>query len=112
MTADEIIELARHNSPMPAEFTLAEQMLYKSMRLTYDSYKRGLIDKAQGTSERKTAVRLFERYKLAEKSYRDLARRGKAIGELLCKINKDGCELCKQMAKIYDGRLPVKEEFK
>ena len=110
MTADDIIELARHNSPMPAEFTLAEQLLYKSMRLTYYSYKRGLINKAQGMAERKAAVRQFERYRLAEKSYRDLAKRGKAIGELLCKVNKDGCELCKQIAKIFDGRLTTKED--
>lgn len=108
MTANEVIELARHNTPLPDNATLTEGLLYKTMRLTYAAYREGEISKEQGTQERKNAVKQFDKYQLYEKAYRNNAKRGKAIGELLCEVNKYGCELCKRIAKIYDGREALK----
>lgn len=110
MTADEVIELARHNSPLPDDATLTEGLLYKTMRLTYAAYREGEISKEQGTQERKNAVKQFEKYHMYEKSYRNSARRGKEIGNLLSEVNKHGCELCKRIAKIYDGREALTED--
>ena len=42
-TADEVIELARHNTPLPCDATLSEGLLYKSMRLTYAAFREGEI---------------------------------------------------------------------
>lgn len=42
-TADEVIELARHNTPLPDDVTLSEGLLYKSMRLTYAAFREGEI---------------------------------------------------------------------
>ncbi|MFR1348276.1 MAG: hypothetical protein ACLSAQ_00990 [[Eubacterium] siraeum] len=110
MTADEIIELAKHNTPLPDDATLAEGLLYKSMRLTYAAFREGEITKEQGAQERKQAVKQFDKYQMYEKAYRNNAKRGKAIGKLLCEVNKHGCELCKRMAKIYDGREALKDD--
>lgn len=110
MTADEVIELAKHNTSLPDDVTLAEGLLYKSMRLTYAAFREGEITKEQGAQERKQAVKQFDKYQLYEKAYRNNAKRGKAIGELLCEVNKHGCELCKRIAKIYDGREALKDE--
>ena len=66
--------------------------------------------KYQRNKARKNAVKQFDKYQLYEKAYRNNAKRGKAIGELLCEVNKHGCELCKRIAKIYDGREALKNE--
>nr|DAN85533.1 MAG TPA: hypothetical protein [Caudoviricetes sp.] len=29
---------------------------------------------------------------------------------MLCEVNKHGCELCKRIAKIYDGREALKDD--
>ena len=42
-TADEVIELARHNTPLPCDATLSEGLLYKSMCLTYAAFREGEI---------------------------------------------------------------------
>ena len=52
----------------------------------------------------------FDKYQLYEKAYRNNAKCGKAIGKLLCEVNKHGCELCKRMDKIYDGREALNDD--
>lgn len=99
MTANEVIELARHNTPLPDNATLTEGLLYKTMRLTYATYREGEISKEQGTQERKNAVKQFDKYQLYEKAYRNNAKRGKAKALALCTSSCEDaiaecCESC------------------
>ena len=103
MTAQEIDEMAKRNSPMPEKMTQSEQILFKSLRLTYESFRRGLIDKRQGAKEKTEAINCFERMKLQERAYSECSKRAAEIGVLLAEANKNGCEICRKIADIFTG---------
>lgn len=113
MTAEEIALMAQHNEPMPESFSLAEQLLYKSIRLTYESFRRGLIDRKQGAKEKQAAMTRFGIVQLQERVYRECAKRAVEIGKLLAEANKCGCETCRKIADTYTGiqrRINDKQE--
>ena len=103
MTAQEIAEMARRNSPMPEKMTQSEQMLFKSLRLTYEALRCGLIDKHQGEKEKKEAINCFERMRLQERMYSECSERAAEIGVLLSEANKCGCEVCRKIADVFTG---------
>lgn len=105
MTVDEICELAKRSSPMPADMLLSEQGLYLALRNIYDSYRRGIIDDKQGKREKLNVIKQYENLKLGERIYLRQAKMSVELGKLLAKANKEGCELCKTMVKVIDGRL-------
>ena len=103
MTAQEIDEMAKHNSPMPEKMTQSEQVLFKNLRLTYEAFRCGLIDKHQGEKEKKEAINCFERMRLQERTYSECSKRAAEIGILLAEANKNGCEICRKIADIFTG---------
>ena len=107
MTVDEICELAKRSSPMPADMLLSEQGLYLALRNIYDSYRRGIIDDKQGKREKLNAIKQYENLKLGERIYLRQAKMSVELGKLLAKANKEGCEVCRQMAGLLDGRIVV-----
>lgn len=107
MTAEQICKAAQNNDPVPADMLLSEQGLYFALRNIYDSYRRGVIDNKQGKREKLNAIKQYENLKLGERIYRRQAKMSVELGKLLTKANKEGCEICKQMAKLITGRLIV-----
>lgn len=105
MTVDEICELAKRSSPMPADMLLSEQGLYLALRNIYDSYRRGIIDDKQGKREKLNAIKQYENLKLGEEIFHRQAKMSVELGKLLTKANKEGCEVCKQMAGLLTGRI-------
>ena len=83
MTAEEIALMAQHNEPMPESFSLAEQLLYKSIRLTYESFRRGLIDRKQGAKEKQAGC-----YKQVQSGQHGYAVQSKAS---LCERRQQRC---------------------
>lgn len=109
MTVEEICELAKRNSPLPKTDYMSEQWLYATLRLTYDGYRHGLIDDKQGKKEKITALKRYEDIKSWEKIFRRQAAVGKELGLLMSEANKSGCEICRKMAGLIDGRIVPKE---
>ena len=103
MTSQEIADMARRNSPMPEKMTQPEQILFKSLRLTYEAFRRGLIDKRQGEKEKREAINCFERMRLQERMYSECSERAAEIGVLLSEANKSGCEVCRKIADVFTG---------
>ena len=103
MTSQEIDEMAKRNSPMPEKMSQSEQILFKSLRLTYEAFRRGLIDKRQGAKEKTEAINCFERMRLQEQMYVECSERAAEIGVLLSEANKCGCEVCRKIADVFTG---------
>lgn len=104
---DEISQMAKDNAVMPSDFTNCEQYLFSILRLIYAAYSKGLIDSKEGKREKDIALKNYKDMELAERIYRRQRKECKAIGQLTTEIEKNGCELCKQIAKIYDGRITI-----
>lgn len=103
-TVDQIIDYARNNSVMPSDFTMCQQYLYSILRLIYSAYGKRLIDKPTAIAEKNHAIKMYNEIYKHEHMFLEQARRSAAISELLLDANQNGCEICKHIAKIYDGR--------
>ena len=109
MTADEIYELARKRQPEPDDLTLPEQLLYTVARNIYQSYKDGIIGIEQARQEKQQSIRNFERLSTRYEVYDDHARRRVMISQLLTEADKNGCEICRRVSRVFDGRETVRD---
>ena len=81
------------------------------MRCLYHDYRLGYLDKEQAQKEREKIKRAYvqalndEQLKLKE------GRRFDDLRVAMSKVNRDielhGCDLCKQMVKLMDGKLSI-----
>lgn len=104
MTAEQIYELARKRQPFPDNAPLSEQLLYSTARNIYKAFSDGIITEAQAKQEKANSIQAFAAHSRAEQSAADIFRRMAAISELLLEAEKSGCEYCKRIARIFDGR--------
>lgn len=104
MTAEQIYELARKRQPIPDNTTLSEQLLYTTARNIYKAYSDGIITEEQAKREKGNSVRAFGVQSLSENASKTIFTRLLAISELLSQAEKNGCEYCRKIARIYDGR--------
>ena len=109
MTADEIYELARKSLPAPDSLTLPEQLLYTTARNIYKSYRDGIIGLEQAKQEKLQSIRNFEILNLKYEIYSDHVRRRVKISQLLTEADKNGCEICRRVSRVFDGREPVRD---
>ena len=107
MTADEIYELARKRQPAPDNLTLPELCLYTTARNIYKSYYDGIITLEQAKNEKQKSISGFERMNMRYEVYDDHVRRRVKISQLLTEADKNGCEICKRVSRVFDGREPV-----
>lgn len=110
MTAEEISDLAMKQMPLPKTEYLSEQWLYTIIRHIYSEYRSGIIDAKQGKREKLNAVKQYEHIRHWERVFRRQAAVGKELGELMCKANKQGCDICRQMTAFIDGRILIEED--
>ena len=52
---------------MPKGLEYPDQILYLELRLLYDSYKRGLVDREAATAEKIELLRTYEAHKIVDK---------------------------------------------
>ena len=109
MTADEIYELARKRQPAPDNITLPEQLLYTTARNIYKSYSDGIISLEQAKSEKQKSIRDFESLSLKYDIYSDHMKRMVEISQLLSEADKNGCDICRRVSRVFDGREPVRD---
>lgn len=105
MTADEIYEFARRKRPAPDNLTLCEQMLYTTARNIYKAYSDGIITLEQAKKEKNRSITAFGTLTLSERVYLAHMRRMVEISSVLAEAEKCGCEYCKSIARIFDGRI-------
>ena len=104
MTPEEIDNLARKRELLPDNAGLVARNLYHSLVMLYKEYRDGIIDEV---SARKEKQLLFSQYGINERNERmwaEQARRMVEISKVMIEINKSGCPLCQQVARLFDGR--------
>lgn len=105
MTVEELCKMAQRNEPMPEGLCLSEQFLYGAVRNAYVAYRSGTITAEEGKNEKNYALMEYHKIRLWEEIFRNQHNKATELGLLMSKVNKEGCELCKTMAKVIDGRL-------
>jgi hypothetical protein len=117
MTVKEIDTLAKSKSALPIDSAIIEAGLYTKLCQLY-----GLFDYHEITVDeaKKQKADLFEAFEyengkdkqiseLNDKIERDRKifeqddKRRVAISGLMCKANKQGCEICREISRFYDG---------
>ena len=104
MTGNELFDIARKKMPQPDGLTLSELMLFTIARNICKALSDGVIDREQAHREKLNAIKVFEMDRLSERVWTDSARRMVAISQVLGEAEKNGCEHCRRVAKIFDGR--------
>lgn len=109
LTTEELCKLAQNNEPMPEGLLLSEQFLFGTIRNIYAAYRAGTITVEQGKNEKNLALGQYENIKLWERIFHEQHKKSVELDKLLVKANKEGCEVCKQMAGLIDGRIVIHE---
>jgi hypothetical protein len=79
MAESKLLELpyektAMAGGEMPKGLEYPDQILFLSLRLLYDSYKRKLIDRETATREKIEFLRTYEANKIGEKAVKECAK--------------------------------------
>ncbi len=78
--------------------------LFIGMKYLYIAFKNGMATKEEISTEKK---RLIASYKIAlvdDELYKAHARLRNRISAQLCELERCGCEHCKKLIRIFDGR--------
>lgn len=110
MTVDMIDAAARQNEPLSDSAGLSDRQLYHCLVMLYREYRVGIIDVVQAKREKQRLIDIYKNNALWERIFREHSRRMKEIGKLSNRAEHDGCPICKQMARIFDGRQREAEE--
>ena len=111
MTGNELFDIARKKMPQPDGLSLSELMLFTIARNICKAFSDGVIDREQAHREKLNAIKVFEMDRLSERVWTDSARRMVAISQVLGEAEKNGCEHCRRVAKIFDGRAVINDRL-
>lgn len=105
MKNTEVDAFARKNEPLPDEAGLCDMMLYHILTALYREYKEGIVSKELAKVEKTRAMEKHRDVELWERIYKENTRRTTEISKIMAEVSKNGCEVCRRVAKIYDGRI-------
>lgn len=106
----EIETLAIKSEMVPARYTLPEQLLFLSLRILHEEYRRDEITREQAAKEK---ARLLDQFRRAQQLFAIFQHTVEIRNTMSWKfrnIEKNGCPHCQELIKIFDGRLPPKKE--
>lgn len=107
MTADDVIDLAKAKKPIAiSSATIPEVGLYYKMRDLYDRFDKKQISKELARDLKRMYVEEYCKWLTYKAEYLAEDKKRVAICGILCDANKNGCEICKKIAQLYDERLP------
>lgn len=104
MTAEQIDSLARKRELLPDNALQCDFVLYHSLVCLYREFRDGILN---ADTAKKEKMRLFKKHKdlsQMERIFREDSRRMVEISKVMAEINKSGCPLCQQGARLFDGR--------
>lgn len=108
MTADEIEQMAKaavdQGEDKPPKLYGLDRMLYVGLAYLYRAYIRRAALPGQVAQDKRM---LLDGYAVAAQSrdiYLEEAKRRNRIGSQLVELEKCGCEHCKRLIRLFDGR--------
>lgn len=104
MWTDDLERGAMKSEPMPDNLAMPEQWLYMSLRMLYREYRSGAIEKEQARQEKRKLIDEYELMMLHHRAYTQASERANRYSHILTDAEKSGCEICKKIVKIFDGR--------
>ncbi len=105
MGIDELEKLAMNGDTMPGGLSLPDQALYQALRELYRFYRSGGINREDAKKEK--AAMLKSHGKMAQwyRIYHETADMRNRLADSLARVNKESCECCQLVVKIFDGRI-------
>ena len=104
MTTKEIETMAMQGFGLPDGLSLPEQMLFLSLRALYGDYHAHRIDRQQAKTEKRSLIQQFNTAQSLYRMYSVSAQRYHAATALLHDVEKVGCDRCRHLARVLDGR--------
>lgn len=104
MWTDDLERSAMKSEPMPDNLTMPEQWLYLSLRILYREYRSGAIEKKQARQEKRKLIDEYELMMLHHRAYQQATERVNRYSPLLVEAEKSGCDVCRKIVRIFDGR--------
>ena len=123
MKAKEIDLLAKKKAPLPGQPTISERGLHAALICIYADYDANKdTDKGAAETAKQAKQAAIEEYEyltglqeenaeLSRRISQDIAifqrddRQRVILSPLMAQANKNGCAICKEIAKVYDGRI-------
>lgn len=105
-TIAEIEALASRGEKLPKSYTLPEQLLFLSLRVLHEEYRREEITKGQAIEEKARLVQQYEEAVNWLAIYRQAVRIRNTMSWRFAAIEKSDCPHCRELIQIFDGRQP------
>lgn len=103
-TITEMESLANRGEQLPKAYTLPEQLLFLSLRVLHEEYRRNEITRKQAIDEKARLVRQYKEAMGQLAIYQQAVRVRNTMSWRFAAIEKDGCPLCRELVQIFDGR--------
>ena len=110
MTDREIVIMAQNDARekrrvvLPENFGALETMLYQQIYHLCRDFDEGHIPKEEARRLKMQYVSEYGNIKLNQAGYNGHMERMAAISKTLLEAEKCGCEYCRRIARIFDGR--------
>ena len=105
--SDRLLELekkAQHGEDMPTGLTQSEQLFYLSMVNLYQAYYSHQYDREQAKSAKQDLITAYKNNAFAENLLQHHANIRNRYSPVMTEAEKHGCDICKRLVKIFDGR--------
>ena len=107
MTAEEIDFLAKKKQTL-IQPNIIERDLWAALRDIYEAFDKGTIPVEGAKKAKADAVAEYNEYVRRRQIFLADAQKRIELAPLISKANIHGCDICKQIAAIYDGRSSAK----
>lgn len=104
MTVEDIEKLAKSGTPLPDTATLAESLFYHNMRRLYWEYRHHILDTKQAKMEKNRLIQQFGVEQLHTRCAQHEYNRWRRYQVIQAEAEKHGCDICRKIVKILDGR--------
>lgn len=104
VTAKDIERLAMRGEQLPDGYTQPQALLYLSFRALYREYRNRVVTREQAKIEKTRLLKAYEQAQFMWSVFWDSAQIRNRVSEQLTKINREGCEYCRAVIEIFDGR--------
>lgn len=101
---DALQTAAFNGETLPDGLSGPEQLLFLSLRTVYRDYRAGAINKNQAKREKAEAVKAYRLNAARDAVGENLMERIRRSELVRREIERGGCELCRRLTRILDGR--------
>lgn len=100
----ELEKSAMRGDPMPDGLCLPDQALYQALRELYRCYRAKSITREDAKKEKSALLKSHAKLMQWHRIYQETADMRNRLADSLARANKEGCECCQTVVRIFDGR--------